>query len=137
MFWGGHLDPTLLRSIEEDLRRMVTESIRLDIDHWSVFKFVDPISSEMRTVADNIFHERLPSNTTLRWAGSCTLVQVFEHVEIRETRGPMVAFGDPTAEIVQPVSHCDGSKRYAYDAAKENGRGAPLDVPCVGCRACR
>jgi hypothetical protein len=39
-------------------------------------------------------------------------------------------------EIVQPVGNCDGSKVYAWDKTKEDGRGAKLAKRCPGCRAC-
>lgn len=40
-------------------------------------------------------------------------------------------------EIVQPIGNCDGSRKYAYDSTKEDGKGARLAKPCPGCRACQ
>lgn len=47
------------------------------------------------------------------------------------------ACGETGIRIVQPVGNCDGSREYAYDSSKEDGRGAKLAATCTGCRACR
>jgi hypothetical protein len=67
---------------------------------------------------------------------SCTVTR---H-ERQENRACPVHFPRAATEpmsTVQPVGNCDGSGKYAYDASKEDGRGAKLATKCPGCRACR
>jgi hypothetical protein len=103
--------------------------------------------------------EQLMGDGVSRRCDFCAGLETHSHcfgVEFRQTANEALAWsgegrpatgephGGPTErprevcdiEIVQPIGDCDGSRHYAYDSSKENGRGAPLASECPGCRAC-